>query len=197
MSWATRRPVASEEHGAITPGFSDATVRQHDWGVAPAPDTVSEEEFLATLATFATGVALVTAHDDEYGDIGSTVTSFCSVSLDPPLVLASIGTLSRMFDILDVQPLWAVSILAADQRSAAGRFAVPGRLGGEMLLTGVPHHRGERSSALLVDGALATFECRTEQQVEAGDHTLFIGEVLGVEQVTAGEPLLRFTGRYR
>lgn len=165
--------------------------------MAPAPDTVSAEEFRATLATFATGVALVTAHDDEYGDIGSTVTSFCSVSLEPPLVLASIGTLSRMFDILDVQPLWAVSILAADQRSAAGRFAVPGRLGGEMLLTGLPHHRGERSGALLLDGALAAFECRTEQRVEVGDHTLFLGLVLDIDGLGGGEPLLRYNGRYR
>lgn len=158
---------------------------------------VSSEDFRATLAMHATGVAIVTAHDDEYGDVGSTVTSFCSVSLEPPLVMVSIGTLSRMFDTMDVQPTWGVSILAADQRAAAGRFAVPGRLGGQTLLTGIPHHRGALSGALLLDGALAAFECRTDQRIVAGDHTLFVGRVLAVDQLGSGEPLLHFAHKYR
>lgn len=158
---------------------------------------VSAEEFRETMAHYATGVVVVTAHTEEYGDVGSTITSFCTVSLEPPLVLASIGTLSRMFDTLDIQPLWAVSVLEATQRHVAGRFAVPGRPGGEVLLTGVAYHRGEHSNALVLDGALASFECRTTQRVEAGDHTLFVGEVLGVGQRTPGDPLLRFAHRYR
>lgn len=160
-------------------------------------DEVSADDFRETMATFATGVVVLTAHTDEYGDVGSTVTSFSSVALEPPLVMASIGTLSRMFDTMDTQPLWAVSILSAAQRQIAGRFAVPGRPGGEVLLTGVPYHRGEHTGALLVDDALATFECRTAQRVEAGDHTLFIGEVLGIDGRTDGEPLLRYAHKYR
>lgn len=158
---------------------------------------VTAEQYKDTLARFASGVTVVTAHTDEYGDVGSTVTAFCSVSVEPPLVLASIGTLSRMYDTLDIQPLWAVSVLAADQRQVAGRFAVPGRPGGEVLLTGVPYHRGEHTGALVVDGGLASLECRTSQRVEAGDHTLFVGEVLAVGDPGTGEPLLRFSHTYR
>lgn len=168
---------------------------RHDGGMSTS--AVSTEEFKDTLARFATGVTVVTARTDEFGDVGSTVTAFCSVSVEPPLVLASIGTFSRMYDTLDMQPLWAVSVLAADQRQVAGRFAVPGRPGGEVLLTGVPYHRGEHTGALVVDGALASLECRTTQRVEAGDHTLFVGEVLGVGRHRAGEPLLRFSHKYR
>ena len=168
---------------------------RHDGGMSTP--SVSAEQFKDVLARFATGVTVVTAHTDEYGDVGSTVTAFCSVSAEPPLVLASIGTSSRMYDTLDIQPLWAVSVLTTDQRHVAGRFAVPGRPGGTVLLTGVPHHRGEHSGALVVDGALTSLECRTVQRVEAGDHTLFVGEVLDVEDPNAGEPLLRFAHRYR
>jgi len=158
---------------------------------------VSPEQFRDALARFATGVALVTAHTDEYGDVGSTVTAFCSVSVEPPLVLASIATFSRMFDTMDIQPLWAVSVLAAEHRHVAGRFAAAQRPGGGVLLTGVPHHRGTHSGALLVDGALASLECRTVQRVEAGDHTLFVGEVLAIGELGDGEPLLRFSQQYR
>lgn len=160
-------------------------------------DVVSDEEFRETLARYATGVVVLSAHTDEYGDVGSTVTSFCSVSAEPPLVLAGIGTFSRMFDTLDMQPLWAVSVLGAEQRHVAGRFAVAGRPGGGVLLTGVAHHRGSRTRALVLDDALATFECRTVQRMEAGDHTLFVGEVLAVDRIGDGEPLLRFGHRYR
>ncbi|MQA81247.1 MAG: flavin reductase [Streptosporangiales bacterium] len=160
-------------------------------------EVVSDDEFRETLARYATGVVVLTAHTDEYGDVGSTVTSFCSVSAEPPLVVASIGTFSRMFDTLDMQPLWAVSVLGAEQRHVAGRFAVPARPGGGVLLTGVAHHRGARTGAFVLDDALAAFECRTTQRVEAGDHTLFVGEVLAVDRLGNGEPLLRFAHGYR
>jgi flavin reductase (DIM6/NTAB) family NADH-FMN oxidoreductase RutF len=165
----------------------------HDGGMEP----VSAERYRETLARYATGVVVLSAHDDEYGDVGSTVTSFCSVSLDPPLVVASIGTLSRMFDTLDLQPLWGVSVLAADQRHVAGRFATPGRPRAGILLTGVSSHRGEHSGALLLDDALTSFECRTYTRADAGDHTLFVGEVLAVDHVRDGDPLLRFSHGYR
>lgn len=158
---------------------------------------VSVEEFRETMAAYATGVVVLTAHTDEYGDVGSTLTSFCSASLEPPLVVASIGTLSRMYDTLDIQPLWAASVLAATQRQVAGRFATPGRPGGEVLLTGVAYHRGTHSGALVLDEALVSFECHTVQRVEAGDHTMFVGELLGYEPRSAGEPLLRYAHKYR
>ncbi|MFF1451841.1 flavin reductase family protein [Streptomyces sp. NPDC058274] len=166
---------------------------------------VSNEEFRAAMSRLAAGVVLVTAHEpalDPDGpggdDIGMTATAFMSVSLDPPLVLISLRNGSRMDDLLDEQPGWAVSVLSESQRHIAGRFAMKGRISDRLLFEDIPYVRGAESGALLVRGALATLECRTEQRVPAGDHTLVIGRVLTASVPSAdGGPLLYFKGRYQ
>ncbi|MFI9584424.1 flavin reductase family protein [Streptomyces sp. NPDC052236] len=164
---------------------------------------VSDEEFRAAMSRLAAGVVLVTAHDADAGprggeDAGMTATAFMSVSLDPPLVVVSLRNGSRMDDLLDEQPLWGVSVLSESQRHIAGRFAMKGRLSDRLLFEDIPYARGEVSGALLVRGALATLECRTEQRIEAGDHTLVIGRVLAAGVGSAdGGPLTYFRGRYR
>jgi flavin reductase (DIM6/NTAB) family NADH-FMN oxidoreductase RutF len=162
---------------------------------------VSNEEFRAAMSRLAAAVVLVTAHDPDDGprgeDVGMTATAFMSVSLDPPLVLVSLRNGSRMDDLLAQQPLWGVSVLSESQRHVAGRFAMKGRVSDRLLFEDIPYTRGELSGTLLVRGALATLECRTEQRVEAGDHTLVIGRVLSVGLPSGdGEPLLYFRGRY-
>jgi flavin reductase (DIM6/NTAB) family NADH-FMN oxidoreductase RutF len=127
-----------------------------------------------------------------------TATAFMSVSLDPPLVLVSLREGSRMDDLLAEQPLWAVSVLSDHQRQVAGRFAMKGRISDRLLFADLPHTRGSASGALLIDGALATLECRTESRVEAGDHTLVVGRVLTAALPSPeGSPLTYFRGRYR
>lgn len=170
----------------------------------PHAEGVSNEEFRAALSRLAAGVVLVTAQEpplDEDGrgeDVGMTATAFMSVSLDPPLVLVSLRNDSRMDDLLAEQPLWAVSVLAESQRHIAGRFAMKGRISDRLLFEDIPYVRGEVTGAPLAGGALATLECRTEQRVLAGDHTLVIGRVLSAS-VPSGEggPLTYFRGRYR
>ncbi|MGP2439048.1 flavin reductase family protein [Streptomyces sp. JW3] len=160
------------------------------------------------MSRLASGVVLVTAReasldpDDPTAplgeDVGMTATAFLSVSLDPPLVLVSLREGSRMDDLLDEQPLWAVSVLSESQRHIAGRFAMKGRLSDRLLFEDIPYARGAKSDAPLVGGALATLECRTEQRVPAGDHTLVIGRVLTARvPSTEGGPLTYFRGRYR
>ncbi|MEU9576352.1 MULTISPECIES: flavin reductase family protein [Streptomyces] len=166
---------------------------------------VNDEEFRAAMSRLASGVVLVTAHEprtDPDGpvgeDAGMTATAFMSVSLDPPLAMISLRTGSRMDDLLAEQPLWAVSVLAEDQRHIAGRFAMKGRISDRLLFADVPHTRGEASGAPLITGALATVECRTEQRVEAGDHTLVVGRVLSATTAPGDAgPLLHFRSRYR
>ncbi|MFI1421961.1 flavin reductase family protein [Streptomyces sp. NPDC020731] len=169
---------------------------------------VSNDEFRAAMSRLAAGVVLVTAQeppldpDDPAApageDVGMTATAFLSVSLDPPLVLVSLRNGSRMDELLDEQPLWAVSVLSGSQRHVAGRFAMKGRVSDRLLFADIPYLRGEHSGALLVGGALATLECRTEQRVPAGDHTLVIGRVLTARVPSAeGGPLTYFRGRYR
>ncbi|MCX4824003.1 flavin reductase family protein [Streptomyces sp. NBC_01142] len=168
----------------------------------PHAEGVSNEEFRAAMSRLAAGVVLVTAHDPDDGphgaDAGMTATAFMSVSLDPPLVLVSLRNGSRMDDLLAEQPLWGVSVLSESQRHIAGRFSMKGRVSDRLLFEDIPYTRGEVSGALLVRGALATLECRTEQRMEAGDHTLVIGRVLNVDLPSGdGGPLTYFQGRYR
>ncbi|MCT7351579.1 flavin reductase family protein [Streptomyces sp. 15-116A] len=169
---------------------------------------VSNDAFRAAMSRLASGVVLVTAKeppldpDDPRApageDVGMTATAFMSVSLDPPLVLVSLREGSRMDELLDEQPLWAVSVLSESQRHIAGRFAMKGRISDRLLFEDISYVRGQYSGAPLVGGALATLECRTEQRVTAGDHTLVIGRVLAADVPSAeGGPLTYFRGRYR
>ncbi|GGS18490.1 reductase [Streptomyces aureoverticillatus] len=172
------------------------------------PVGVSNEEFRTAMSRLAAGVVLVTAREPSLDpddpnapvgeDVGMTATAFLSVSLDPPLVMVSLREGSRMDDLLAEQPLWAVSVLSESQRHIAGRFAMKGRISDRLLFDDIPYVRGDTAGAPLVGGALATLECRTEQTVTAGDHTLVIGRVLTAELPSAdGGPLLYFKGRYR
>lgn len=169
---------------------------------------MSDDEFRAAMSRLASGVVLLTAQeppldpDDPTAprgeDAGMTATAFMSVSLDPPMVLVGLREGSRMDDLLAEQPLWAVSVLADSQRHIAGRFAMKGRVSDRLLFADIPWTRGEVSGAPLVGGALAVLECRTEQRVSAGDHTLVVGRVLTARAPSAqGGPLTYFKGRYR
>ncbi|MET9701050.1 flavin reductase family protein [Streptomyces sp. NPDC006529] len=172
---------------------------------SPHAGGVSNDEFREAMSRLAAGVVLVTAREEPLSatgplgeDVGMTATAFMSVSLDPPLVLVSLREGSRMDDLLAEQPLWGVSVLAESQRQVASRFAMKGRISDRLLFADLPSVRGDVSGALLMPGALATLECRTESRVEAGDHTLVIGRVLtaGLPSSESG-PLTYFRGRYR
>jgi flavin reductase (DIM6/NTAB) family NADH-FMN oxidoreductase RutF len=156
----------------------------------PAP------EFTEAVAGFATGVVVVTVRDDR-DDIGTTVTAFASVSLEPPMVLVSIAAESYLSEVLGRQDHWAATVLGAAQRALAGRFAAAGRPSARLLIASVPHHRGPRSDALIVDGGVAALECRTRRRVPIGDHVLFVAEVLAVDYADpARKPLIRVNRRY-
>ncbi|WP_311765159.1 flavin reductase family protein [Streptomyces zingiberis] len=162
---------------------------------------MSDDEFRAAMARLAAGVVLVTARDPDEGpageDVGMTATAVMSVSLDPHLLMVSVRNDSRMEELLGRQPLWAVSLLSEDQRQTAGRFAMKGRISDKLLFRETPHEHGDHTGAPILRGALAAVECRTEQRVTAGDHTLVIGRVLTTHLGSDGGPLMYFKGRYR
>ncbi|WP_433894631.1 flavin reductase family protein [Streptomyces sp. CA-111067] len=166
------------------------------------PETVDLDDFRAAMTRLAAGVALVTAHDPDDGprgeDVGMTATAFMSVSLEPPLVLISVRNGSRMDELLERQPRWAVSVLSESQRHIAGRFALRGRISDRLLFEDISYYRGPHSGAPILGGALSILECETEQRVPAGDHTVLIGRVLSALTPSAdGRPLTYFRGRYR
>ncbi|MFJ4097793.1 flavin reductase family protein [Kitasatospora sp. NPDC089913] len=169
---------------------------------SPQPEAASRatpDEFRAALSQLASGVSLVTVQDPDDGeDVGMTATSFLSVSLEPPLVLISVREDSRMDEVLSRADTWAVSLLSEGQKALGSRFAMKGRLSDRLLFADAPHHRGPCSGAPLISGALATVECRTEQRIPAGDHTLLLGRVLEARVPDpGGRPLLYFRGGYR
>jgi flavin reductase (DIM6/NTAB) family NADH-FMN oxidoreductase RutF len=148
------------------------------------------------LTAWAAGVTLLTMADGR-DDIGTTVSAFCPVSTDPPLIAVSLMAASYPAEVLARLDTFAVTLLASSQRALAGRFAAAGRPGARLLLDSVPHQRGARSGALIPDDGLAALECSVTQRLPAGDHLLVIAEVTAIPHVSpAGAPLIRFRGRY-
>lgn len=152
--------------------------------------------FVEAVAGFATGVVVLTVRDGR-DDLGTTVSAFMSVSLEPPMVAAGVGAQSYLAEVLGRQELWAVTVLSAGQRALAGRFAAAGRPSARLLIAAEPHHRGPLSGALVLDEGMAALECRTREQVTAGDHLLFLAEVLAADYTAPTRtPLVRANRRY-
>ncbi|MEV0346491.1 flavin reductase family protein [Nonomuraea sp. NPDC050680] len=154
-------------------------------------------EFTEAMAQLAAGVAVVTVRDGR-DDLGTTVSALMSVSLEPPLILVSLGSGGYLCEVLLRQDRWAASLLSAGQAAIASRFATAGRPSARHLVAGTAHHRGAHSDALVVEGGVAALEAETIQVVPAGDHTLFVARVLAVPYVTPSlQPLVRLRARYR
>ncbi|MGI5273812.1 flavin reductase family protein [Nonomuraea sp. CA-218870] len=154
-------------------------------------------EFTDAMGQLAAGVSVVTVRDDR-DDLGVTISALMSVSLDPPLVLVSLGSRGYLSEVLLRRDRWACSLLSSGQAAMASRFAAAGRPSARHLVAGAPHHRGAYSDAIVLDGGVAALEAETAQVVPAGDHTLFVARVLSVDYVTPGlRPLIRLRGRYR
>lgn len=147
---------------------------------------------------WAGAVTLLTIADGR-DDIGATVSAFCPVSAEPPLVLVSLMADSYPAEVLGrAAPVpFAVTLLAADQRMLAGRFAAEGRPAARLMLDDVPHSRGETSRALIPSGGLAALECAIDQRIEAGDHLLVVARVTAVPYPAgSGFPLIRHRHGY-
>ena len=150
----------------------------------------SVPEFRQALGMFATGVTIITAKASDGSLVGLTANSFNSVSLDPPLILWSLGLKARSLEQFKHCKHFAVNVLSAEQtdlamsfsRSDANRFeGVDFKLSKD----GLP----------IIKGCLAYFECSNRSQYVEGDHIIFVGQV---EQVSsgAGQPLIYQNGRF-
>jgi flavin reductase ActVB len=151
---------------------------------------IDAREFRRGLSQFASGVTVVTTTDAAGQPQGLTASSFCSASLDPPLVLVCVDNRLAARQAILESGFFAVSVLAEAQESMSRRFAG----GGADKFTGpglVPGTNG----ALLVSGALAHLECRLVASHAAGDHTVFVGEVERLE-AAPGRPLLYHESGY-
>ncbi len=129
------------------------------------------------------------------GPRGITIGSFTSVSLDPPLVSFNIMLESSMHDVLLETQHYAIHVLREDQVTLSERFAIPNISSAEQF-DGVAHRIGN-DEIPIIDGILASLKCRSHTVVPAGDHSLFIGEVLEINEAASGKPLLYYQQSYR
>ncbi|MDP1734488.1 MAG: flavin reductase family protein [Sulfuritalea sp.] len=143
------------------------------------------------LGEFATGVTVVTARSADGQPVGVTINSFASVSLEPPLVLWSLGLESASLAVFEACSHYAVNVLAADQTEFSQRFSQSqsDKFDGIDLGVGA-------GGAPILPGCCALFECRNEARYPGGDHVILIGYV---ESFSREEkpPLIFHGGRYR
>ncbi len=148
---------------------------------------MDDREFRNAMGKFATGVTVITTLCD--GEVhGMTANAFMSVSLNPKLVLISVGEKARMLEKIRETGRFAVNILSVEQRELSMQFAGQLKENREVSfdwLSGLP----------VIPQALVNLTCNVYSSYEAGDHTLYVGEV--VELITReGEPLTFFAGKY-
>jgi flavin reductase (DIM6/NTAB) family NADH-FMN oxidoreductase RutF len=157
---------------------------------------VDSGDFRRVAGRFTSGILVVTTSLDGVGH-AMTVTAFTSVSLDPVLVLFCAEKIARFHDAVLDAGLWAVSVLDEESEKTARWLATRGRpLDGQ--LNTIRHHPGPQTGAPILDDALAAMECRTTAVHDGGDHSIVVGEVIGVsEPRPGGRPLLYYSGGYR
>lgn len=136
------------------------------------------------MARYATGVCIVTTVTNNGDPAGLTITSFNSLSLDPPLILWSLGLNSSNLDTFRSSDRFGINVLPQEMSELARNFS---RSGGDKF-AGVAVETGQ-SGVPLIAGALVQMECETDAQYPAGDHVLFLGRVTGLA-VGDGAPLV-------
>lgn len=152
------------------------------------------EDFKEALSSWASGVSVVATKADGLL-YGLTVSSFTSVSLDPPMVLVCISHWNRMPALIQGAEGFTVSILARDQEDASNYFASPGREPTPQFHDDVPGD-WTKAGRPIVHGAAAWLCCDLEHAIEAGDHTVFLGRVVQAVSDPAKDPLLYFRRGY-
>jgi flavin reductase (DIM6/NTAB) family NADH-FMN oxidoreductase RutF len=155
--------------------------------------SVTPQTFRQTLGRFASGVTVVTMLDlddakPQSKPHGITVSAFLSVSLDPPLVLVSIDKKAHSHERMMRSEHYGVSILSEGQQAISNHFA-----GRDPEVTPAFDHL---DGFPVINQALAQLVCRTVQQVDAGDHTLFIGQIEHLTWQEDTAPLVYFHGKY-
>jgi flavin reductase (DIM6/NTAB) family NADH-FMN oxidoreductase RutF len=151
----------------------------------------SQVELKNVYACWATGVTIVTARAGDRVH-GMTVSAFTEVSLDPPLVLVCIDRTSSTQPIIAEGGGFAVNILARGQEELAKRFA--SNEAEDRRFLDLDCEAGATGAPLLV-GSIASLDCRLETAHEAGDHIIYVGEVVGLH-LSDGDPLLFYNRGY-
>jgi len=149
------------------------------------------EVFRKACARYATGIAVATLQGPDGAPEGLTVNSFTSVSLDPPLILVCIAKTATSYPSFQVAKGFVINVLREDQIDLSQHFASSK----SDRFEGIAWRSGAHGAPLL-DGVLAALECAVHSSFDAGDHTVFVGQVERAES-HEGVPLLYFASAYR
>jgi flavin reductase (DIM6/NTAB) family NADH-FMN oxidoreductase RutF/AcrR family transcriptional regulator len=156
-----------------------------------SPTTFDSGRFRHVLGHFATGVAIITAKGPT-GPVGMSVSSFTSVSLEPPLVAFLPDKSSTSWPVIRAAGAFCVNILSSGQERLCAQFA---RRGGEKF-AGVSWQAAP-SGAPVLEGVMAWIDCELTQTFESGDHYIAIGRVLQLDAAEMAAPLVFFQGGYQ
>jgi len=151
---------------------------------------IDDAMFKLAMSHFASGVTVVTT-EHEGKPYGMTVAAFSSLSLHPPLVLICIEKTVKTHDAIAGAGKFGVSILNSKQADVSNRFASRA----EDKFAGTEIVKGELDLPLIA-GAITRLSCRVSSQLEGGDHTIFVGEIVDAT-TEEGEPLVYYRGGYR
>ncbi|WP_296227848.1 flavin reductase family protein [Ralstonia sp. UBA689] len=155
---------------------SESSAREPSAHGRAAPPDFDVAHFRHALSQFATGVTVVTTRSEggpgKPAFVGVTASSFNSVSLDPPLVLWSLGTQANSFPLFHAGSHYVINILAAEQLDLCKRFAT---LKGDRFAN-VDYYPSPTGLPILAQ-SLAWFECHNRSRYDEGDHVIFVGEV--------------------
>ena len=154
-----------------------------------AKERQRKDELRAALALWATGVSILAVREAGTGGIHAlTVSAFLPISVDPPLVLTSLGPNASALPYLDPGTRYAISILADDQKGTAARYADTFPVG--------PSPFQEEGPPRVV-GSAASLVCEVDELLARGDHTLVIGKVVEASSSTGAAVLAYFRRGYR
>lgn len=149
-----------------------------------------KKEFRNTLGQFATGVTIITTLNAAKEPIGITVSSFNSLSMEPPMILWSLAKSAYSLPAFQHASHFNVHVLSAEQDQLSNSFARPGT---DKFLN-INYIKGLEGTPIL-NKCAALFECRTAHQYDGGDHIIFVGEVLEFNS-SKKKPLVFHLGQY-
>jgi flavin reductase len=162
----------------------------------PAAQEFGGTELRNTVGCFATGVTVITTRGADDDDVyGMTANAFSSVSLDPPLILICVISGTQGAETISRNGVFAVNVLGAHQEQISRHFASRERPSGRAAFAGLAHYSAVTGSPIL-ERAAAYLDCRVRDCHEAGDHLIFIGEVVAIGADAGVGPLVFHGGRY-
>jgi len=156
---------------------------------------LTAHQFRKALGHFATGVTVVTVERAPGLVRGMTANSFTSVSLDPMLILICVDKRAAILPLLEKKKQFGVSVLKEGHEAISEYFAKGAQTSEAELRLSI-HYRWTPSRIPVLEGTLLQLSCEVVASHVAGDHTIFIGEVVEAE-IHEGKPLLYFGGEYR